>query len=287
MKYKNLVSSVCLGVALCCAQQAAQARSIAIDFSPSVRGNDFGSDASASGVLELTNDGSSGAIDLGFTLDWGLGPVSNVFINENGIVSFGAALGAYQNVPLADLVGAPGGPTGVIAPYYADFQSNPSADDDTLFAAGDGVGSNDVFWQRGFVDINHDGDFSDETAAFRVTWNGMLGVTGSPVFTQLYLFSLGGTNFSMEFMYGPFDSTDVVPRNGALAGYVLGDKANLIAGDFDPAVNYVFLPNGTTPPATTVAEPSMLALLGAVLLACGLFMRRGRRRIGVMTRAHA
>src|SRR5262249_29596439 len=87
VKYKNLVSVVCLGLALSCAQQAAQARGIAIDFSPSVRGNNFGSDPADSGVLELTNDGSSGAIDLGFTLDWGGGPVSSIFINENGIVS--------------------------------------------------------------------------------------------------------------------------------------------------------------------------------------------------------
>lgn len=279
MKYKIIVSAVCLGFALSCAQQAVQARSIAIDFSPSARGNDFGSTDGTFGVLGLENDGSSGPIDLGFNIDWGQGPTSSIFISENGIVSFGAALGAYQNVPLANLVGAPGGPTGVIAPYYADFQSNPSAEDDSLFVAGGFGGSNDAFWQRGFVDINHDGDFSDETAAFRVTWNGMQGVAGSPVFTQLYLFSLGANNFSMEFMYGPFDTTDVVPRNGALAGYALGDKLASIATDFDPNVNYVFLPNGTTPPPpTTVPEPSMWALLGAALLAGGLLALRDRRR---------
>lgn len=281
MKYKNIVSAVCLGLALCCAQQAAQARGgIAIDFSPSARGNDFSSTDGTFGVVEAAGDGSSAAIDLGFTLDWGQGGVSTVFIGENGIVSFGSALGAYQNVPLTSLVGTPGAPTGVIAPFYADFQSNPSADDDTLFEAGAFGGSNDVFWQRGFVDINNDGDFSDETAAFRVTWNGMQGVAGSPVFTQLYLISLGGTNFSIRFEYGPFDGTDIVPRNGAGAGYALGSLSSLINTDFDPGADYVFLPNGTTTPPSTVPEPSMLSLLGAALLAGGLLCLRGRRRFG-------
>jgi hypothetical protein len=280
VKYKNIVSTVCLGLALCCAQQAAQARGgIAIDFSPSARGNDFGSTDGTFGVIGVANDGSSEALDLGFDVDWGQGATRNIFISENGIISFGAKLGAFQNVPLADLVG--GSTTGVIAPFYADFLSNPSADDDDLFTAGANGGSNDVFWQRGFVDINNDGDFSDESAAFRVTWNGMAGVAGSPMFTQLYLISLGANNFSMRFEYGPFEGTDIVPRNGALAGYVLGDKSSLITTDFDPGADYVFLPNGTTtPPTTTVPEPSMWALLGAALLAGGLLTLRNRQRGG-------
>src|SRR4029079_5337265 len=56
VKYKNIVSAVCLGPALSCAQQAAQARGgIAIDFSPSARGNDFGSTAGTFGVIEVAN----------------------------------------------------------------------------------------------------------------------------------------------------------------------------------------------------------------------------------------
>ena len=294
MKRKNLISILSVCATLLLAAQSADARRMAIDFSPAGgSGNDF-SDPAQAGILGIPDDASA-EISLGFNIDFGLGPIGSVFINENGIVSFGAALDApFSGGSLASLVGAPGSgkPLGVIAPYYANLTSVGGDADDTLFTAGDSSGSNQIFWQRGISDLTlNAGDsvytFDDPVPAFRVTWNGLQGL-GEPVFTQLYLYSLGANGtFGVSFAYGSTGGfgDDPFPAQGSVAGYVLGTNSTTSNGPYPIESSDFFAritPDGTTnPPPTPVSEPSMQGLFAGALFAAGLFWLRGRRRTAI------
>jgi hypothetical protein len=70
-------------------------------FGPGADGDDFGTDTVGTGSactsgsngpescpLTLINNASTGAIPLGFSINFGSGSVSSLYIDENGIVSF-------------------------------------------------------------------------------------------------------------------------------------------------------------------------------------------------------
>src|SRR5258705_2959096 len=118
----------------------AMARHTAIDFGPSFdptslpdpSGQNFGvaNDCSSTGtgadacLVTVINNGSTGEIQLGFSINFGPGftNVSTLFINENGILSFGAPVVGFA--PSLDAVGTP-----VIAPFYTELTSTDPAVD--------------------------------------------------------------------------------------------------------------------------------------------------------------
>src|SRR5262245_9386795 len=110
---------------------------------------------SGSHDVDVDPNGSAGPINIGFSIDFGAGAVNSLYIHENGIVSFGSALGAFTPVAsLADL-GAP-----VIAPYYADLVSAPADNDDATVVNGQ------VFYSVGSADpyLNGAGEYTEAEA---------------------------------------------------------------------------------------------------------------------------
>jgi hypothetical protein len=247
-------------------------------------------------AYDVSPDGNSVAVSIGFDIDFGAGVFNTLFINENGFVSFGTTAVAYD--PLATDLTTLGG--NVLAPYYADLTSADVSG--PLSAFEDGNNTPSVSSSTGLIDLAADGDFSTPagptTPAFRVTWFDV----GIPGYTtgngpdsnqgtiQLVLFDTdgaAGNNFDIEFNYQL-----TTPPNPATAGYVLGSNVLTYGGPFTPDFTagpsfYHFCGGvqsttacGTTPPPTTVSEPGTLALMGAGLAVLALILarRRGRRQ---------
>jgi hypothetical protein len=229
--------------------------------------------------VDVDNDSSAGPINIGFGIDFGAGTFNSLYINENGLVSFGAAINGYTSVAsLADL-GAP-----VIAPYYADLVSAAVDNDDATIIPGQ------VFYSSGQADPypNSAGEYStaDLVPAFRVTWYGASSATdpNARVYTQLYLYSLGGGDFDLRLTYGNPDVAggSVTPSLGELAGFSLGAATTTVTDPMSLTTDYVFSYRGGqlvggTPP-TTVPEPSDAALAaGGGLALIALFFKRRRR----------
>ncbi len=209
-----------------------------VDFNPDVAEPDSGdswptSSAECASTLPavcnlnpgLGDNTSSAAINLGFNLKIGTTDYSTIFINENGIATFGtpldddpdddgdkdfttvvdlAALEAFANAPF-------------IAPYYTNLIIQG---DGTLFD----VTSSSVAYFRGSADPTapyHPIDVSDpveeRVPAFAVTWRDV----NFALATQIVLYSAddGSGGFDLRIRYG--DSDDTIDGTNAVVGFSL------------------------------------------------------------------
>jgi hypothetical protein len=217
------------------------------------------------------------AVDLGFTLNFGAGDFSSVFINENGFVSFGTPIA--WNPAITNLSQLNGN---VIAPYYADLTSVGSSGPLPFFVDGT------VSYTTGAIDLAAPFETPPPaTPAFRVTWFnvGVPGYSGGTGTIQLVLFDIdgsAGTNFDLEFAYDLFD-----PPPPITAGYALGTNplftyAGPFQPDGQPGSDFLHFCSGSASatsctPATQVPEPDALSLLvaGLLLLAAAAWLRAG------------
>jgi hypothetical protein len=69
-------------------------------------------------TLGRNDDGSTGSVPLGFTVDFFGTTFDNLFVNNNGNVTFGQALKAYTPFGLTTNTGTP-----IIAPFFADVDT--------------------------------------------------------------------------------------------------------------------------------------------------------------------
>jgi hypothetical protein len=222
---------------------------------------------------------SAGPIALPFSLNVDGTSYTSFFLNENGAITFGSALpaGVFTSVTnLADL-GVP-----VIAPFYADLQSAPADGDDANIIPGQ------VFYSSGEADPLKDssGNYSlaETVPTLRVTWFDVTSASDATahVFTQLYLYSLGGGDFDFRFAYGDpdFAGGGVTPSLDAQIGFVLGsDSASLAApSPLTGDAFFSFRGGALVGTPTSVPEPpaTWLATFGLIALASWGVGRRRR-----------
>ena len=74
-----------------------------------------------SNTLAANDDGSTGAVSLGFTVNWFGTNYSSVYVNNNGNVTFGAPVGDYTPYTFAT------NPNAMIAPFFADVDTRVGA----------------------------------------------------------------------------------------------------------------------------------------------------------------
>jgi len=274
--------------ALClsCLSTPLLAHHVSIDFGPvfgpGSDGDDFGTNTVGNGTactpgstgpescpLTLTNDASSGAIALGFPIDFGNGPVSSLYVNENGVVSFTSGIASPDFSSLSAL-GQP-----VIAPYYTDLTSVPFVG--TVFEM---LGTNfgQLMYQRGSASAlpGSDGNFdqADEVPAFSVLWYGPTDSSGKQIFTQIVIYShaaSGSGDFDVRLRYGQNDgdSYDISTAPTAIAGMLLGSNSLSIPGPLQANTDYFYSFRGgklvggsTPPPPLTLSCPSGTAQVG-------------------------
>jgi len=77
---------------------------------------------SGASTLAPNDDGSTGAINLGFSVDFFGALSSSVFVNNNGNVTFTSPLSQYTPNGLATGIGQP-----IIAPFFADVDTRGTA----------------------------------------------------------------------------------------------------------------------------------------------------------------
>lgn len=234
-------------------------------------------------------------VNLGFTVNFGFGSVSTLFLNENGLVSFVRPLGQlgagaisppvatiteagasnYQAITSLNELGVP-----VIAPFYANLSAGPGAGDGRLSFG-------DIVVQYGFADPYADGgEYSqrDLRSAVRITWYGLgfenaqsteSQANAEPIFAQLLISSdLNGLS-NFEFRYGTLQNPGQLGYN-SIAGFSLGNNFLQFSGPYVDGVPTFFefqdgqyIGQGATAP---VPEPSQwlqlmfgFGLLGAAL----------------------
>ena len=222
-------------------------------FGPGSDGDDFGTNTVGNGTactagssgpescpLTLLNNASTGAIPLGFPIDFGNGPVSNLFVNENGIVSFTGPITTTSFASLAS-VGQP-----VIAPFFSDINSVTFVG--TVFEM-NGQNFGQIMYQRGSASAlpAASGDFeqADEVPAFSVLWYGLTDASGAQVFAQLIIYSHASSapgDFDVRLRYGQFDGDQYNTGTGTtgIAGLLLGANSLNITGPLSEATDYFY-----------------------------------------------
>jgi Putative Ig domain len=279
---RGLIAALC---ALCLSAPVL-AKHVSVDFGPVFGsggdGDDFGTNSTGDGTactpgssgpescpLTLLNDASSGAIALGFPIDFGSGPVTSLFVNENGIVSFNAPL-SISSSSFSNLSGL-GQP--VIAPYFADLTSVTFVG--TVFdMAGTNFGQ--IMYQRGSASaqVGADGNFdqADEVPAFSVLWYGLTDANGNQIFTQLIIYSHAASasgDFDIRIRYGlnTGDQYNISAAPTAIAGLQLGSNSLNIASPLLESTDYFYSFRGgkllgSAPPPVTLSCPTTTAQAG-------------------------
>jgi Putative Ig domain len=275
LRYFAAMATLCVAFA----SAPAGARHLSIDFGPSSDGDDFGtgttcaagSSTPESCAMTLLNDASSGEIPLGFTIDFGTGPVSSLWTNENGIVTFTGPITTSSFSSLAS-VGRP-----VIAPFFADLTSVAFVG--TVFEMLD-TNFGQLMYQRGAATPlpESDGtfDLTKEVPAFSMMWYGLTepgDTTSTRIFTQVIIYSHTSSapnDFDIRFLYGSADGDQYNTGTGpsGIAGLLLGTNTLNITGPLLATTDYFYSFRGgklvgtTPPPPLTLTCPTATAQVG-------------------------
>ena len=86
----------------------------------------------ASNALAPNDDGSTGAVDLPFALNFFGTDVNTLYVNNNGNVTFDSPLATYTPFDLTGTTGRP-----IIAPFFADIDTRDSGSDVVTLRQGD------------------------------------------------------------------------------------------------------------------------------------------------------
>ena len=236
-----------------------------------IPGPDFNAVTSRLALL-LSGDRSQ-QVALGFNFQIGAQTYSSVFINENGLLSFGRAISqqnqfavaaptnGFQSVANLDEFGIP-----VIAPFYADLRSSADAQQDFI---------GNIVVESGRAVPYADGrrySDADFQSALRISWYGLAGPDGSSVFAQVVLSGNSQGTSSFDFRYGPPGRPGQAGL-GSIAGFSLGADSLQFGGPYtDGTPTYFEFNDGRLVRPDAVPEPETwielllgFAVMGAVL----------------------
>lgn len=245
-----------------------------------------------SNTLARNDDGSTGAVNIGFGVNFFGTSATQLFVNNNGNVTFNSPLGTFTPSAL-------NGPTArpIIAAFFADVDTRNPASAVTQYGMGtvDGRAAFGVNWdgvgyynnradklnifQLILIDRNDTGagNFDIEFNYDQILWE-----TGE---ASGGINGLGGTSAAVGYSGGSGVEGTFAQLQGSLVNGALinGGSNALVSNNQGSGVNgrYLFNVRGGTvvvpPPMEVVPEPATVALVGAGVLLLGGFARRRAR----------
>lgn len=236
----------------------------------------------AANTLPANDDGSTGLVNMGFSVDF-FGVVrSQLYVNNNGNITFDAPLSTFTPFNLSTTNRQ------ILAPFFGDVDTRGAGNTPVTYGTGT-VGGRDAFgvnwvnvgyyfqsvdklnsFQLVIIDRSDiaAGDFDFEFNYDQIQWETGDASGGTN--------GLGGNSARVGWSNGAANSFELAGSavNGA---FLDGGPNALISGSLNSnlAGRYIFsVRNGTVQPPNPVPEPLSLALVATALLAAGVASRR-------------